>query len=108
MFSDCLKLMFVGRVADDEKDFNYIEGSGKGPEDWGDLKEEWATCKTGNMQSPIDLFGRRVEVAPVSEEIHKFYNPGEATLKNRGHDISVNKLNLSSIISFLYMLIKIN
>uniref|UniRef100_A0A7C8YRA8 Carbonic anhydrase n=1 Tax=Opuntia streptacantha TaxID=393608 RepID=A0A7C8YRA8_OPUST len=93
----------TSQEVDDEKDFNYIEGSGKGPEDWGDLKEEWATCKTGNMQSPIDLFGRRVEVAPVSEEIHKFYNPGEATLKNRGHDISVewkggnSKININGI-----------
>jgi len=92
----CLHFLYA---AEDEREFDYVRGSGMGPEHWGDLKREWAMCKTGKMQSPIDLLHRRVEVVPKSEEIRKVYKPSKATLKNRGHDIEVNKyVDLSSII----------
>lgn len=79
----------TSQEVEDEREFDYVRGSGMGPEHWGDLKREWAMCKTGKMQSPIDLLHQRVEVVPKSEEIHKFYKPSKATLKNRGHDIEV-------------------
>ena len=84
----CVKFLYV---AEDEREFDYVKGSEVGPEHWGELRSEWAMCKKGKMQSPIDLLNQRVEVVPKSEEIHKFYNPSEAALKNRGHDIEVNK-----------------
>ncbi|KAK7277495.1 hypothetical protein RJT34_22508 [Clitoria ternatea] len=73
---------------EDEHEFDYRKGS-KGPSQWGELKKEWATCKSGTMQSPIDLSSHRVRVVPKLGELRKYYKPQNATLKNRGHDIQV-------------------
>uniref|UniRef100_A0ACD5WMD3 Uncharacterized protein n=1 Tax=Avena sativa TaxID=4498 RepID=A0ACD5WMD3_AVESA len=73
---------------EDELEFSYVSGSENGPENWGNIKEEWATCGTGRMQSPIDL--------PLSASasgdltyLNHTYRPAEASLVNRGHDIQV-------------------
>ncbi|KGN64831.1 alpha carbonic anhydrase 7 [Cucumis sativus] len=77
----------VSQEVDNESGFNYNEDGNKGPSHWGELKQEWHECKTGKMQSPIDLSHQRVQI------VHKFvdskiaYNPTNATLMNRGHDI---------------------
>lgn len=75
--------------ADDEREFDYIKGSNKGPEYWGDLKEEWAACKKGEMQSPIDMSNERVTIVREARDIRRKYFPSPAIIKNRGHDISV-------------------
>nr|GMD41564.1 alpha carbonic anhydrase 7-like [Ipomoea batatas] len=72
---------------EDEREFDYSEGSEKGPERWGDLKGEWEACKNGEMQSPIDISHERVEFIRSFEKRH--YKPANATVKNRGHDISI-------------------
>ncbi|CAL5422299.1 unnamed protein product [Camellia sinensis] len=74
---------------EDEKEFDYAKGSEKGPERWGEIKEEWAACKHGEMQSPIDMVNRRVKIIRKSRELVSNYKPSNATVKNRGHDISV-------------------
>lgn len=76
-------------MADDEREFDYIRGSERGPEHWGELNPEWATCSTGKLQSPIDLLHKRVQVIPKFAEITRFYQPTRAILRNRGHDIEV-------------------
>ncbi|KAL2502705.1 Alpha carbonic anhydrase 7 [Forsythia ovata] len=63
-------------------------GSPKGPEKWGELKPEWAACKNGKMQSPIDLSNARVKF--ISQPEIRNYKPSNATLKNTGFEISVN------------------
>lgn len=35
-------------------EFDYSNGP-LGPANWGDLKPEWITCKTGTMQSPMEI-----------------------------------------------------
>lgn len=77
--------------AEDERDFDYMEGSKKGPKHWGDLKEEWGTCKHGEMQSPIDMSNRRVKVIPKLGVLKRNYKPSNATINNRGHDIAVSR-----------------
>ncbi|XXG45478.1 hypothetical protein AAC387_Pa02g0551 [Persea americana] len=72
---------------ENEKEFDYIKGSGKGPEDWGDIHEDWRLCKNGEMQSPIDLMHERVQVVSHLGRLKRSYKPSNATLKNRGHDI---------------------
>ncbi|KAF9597195.1 hypothetical protein IFM89_016336 [Coptis chinensis] len=47
---------------DDQSEFDYVKGSSKGPDKWGVIHEEWATCKYGDEQSPIDLMNKRVEL----------------------------------------------
>ncbi|GKV40886.1 hypothetical protein SLEP1_g48482 [Rubroshorea leprosula] len=78
---------------ENEREFDYLETSGKGPAHWGDLKEEWAACKVGDMQSPIDLSNKRVKMIRKSGELKRNYKPCQATLKNRGHDISLQWVN---------------
>ncbi|MED6184648.1 hypothetical protein PIB30_049524 [Stylosanthes scabra] len=74
---------------EDEREFDYIKGSEKGPSHWGDLKKEWKACKNGEMQSPIDLTNKRVRVVPSLGLLTKNYKPQNASIVNRGHDISV-------------------
>lgn len=41
------------------------------------------------MQSPIDMVNKRVKIIRKSRESVNNYKPSNATVKNRGHDISV-------------------
>lgn len=75
--------------AEDERNFDYIEGSKKGPAFWGDIKREWAACKNGRLQSPIDLSSLKVITIPSLVGLKTTYKSSNATLKNRGHDIKV-------------------
>ncbi|KAL2502711.1 Alpha carbonic anhydrase 7 [Forsythia ovata] len=77
----------IAKEVEDYREFDYIKGSPKGPEKWGELKPEWAACKNGTMQSPIDLSNARVKF--ISQPIIRNYKPSNATLKNSGHDIWV-------------------
>lgn len=71
-------------------EYGYNEKSANGPQHWGDLKEEWAACKTGQIQSPIDLSSNRVQVIPKLGGLKYWtYKPQHATVVNRGHDVSV-------------------
>ncbi|XP_047152075.1 alpha carbonic anhydrase 7-like [Vigna umbellata] len=76
---------------EDEPEFGYDEDSPNGPEYWGDIKEAWAACKTGQMQSPIDLSRNVVQLIPKAGGLKYWtYNPQYATLSNRGHDVAVD------------------
>ncbi|GMJ02971.1 alpha carbonic anhydrase 2 [Hibiscus trionum] len=74
---------------EEERDFDYLENSGKGPEHWGDLNKEWAACKNGDLQSPIDMSSHRATIINNSGYLKTSYKPCAALLKNRGHDILV-------------------
>ncbi|XP_008227274.1 PREDICTED: alpha carbonic anhydrase 7-like [Prunus mume] len=74
---------------EDEREFDYLQRSGKGPKQWGEMKKEWAACKNGVMQSPIDLSSQRVKLIPNLGKLNTTYKPCNATVKNRGHDISM-------------------
>lgn len=93
-----IHIYYIG--AEDERDFDYVEGSKKGPAYWGEIKKEWAACKHGGMQSPIDLPGKSFQILPSLVELKRTYKPSNATLKNRGHDIKVIKETLKFIIIF--------
>ena len=68
-----------------------MKESEKGPAHWGELKEEWAACKHGKLQSPIDLLNHKVKVIPKLGDLKFSYKPSNATIRNRGHDIAVRK-----------------
>ncbi|KAE8098733.1 hypothetical protein FH972_016774 [Carpinus fangiana] len=73
---------------DNETQFNYIEGSDIGPEDWGTLNPpKWIACGNGTMQSPIDI--QQVQNSSTLEELEMDYESANATLVNSGHDIAV-------------------
>ncbi|KAL4197101.1 hypothetical protein AMTRI_Chr04g249590 [Amborella trichopoda] len=77
----------ASQEVEDEREFNYLEDSERGPKHWGELYPEWRACSNGDMQSPIDLLHERVEVLPNLGRLQRKYKPAKAILKNRGHDI---------------------
>jgi carbonic anhydrase len=62
------------------------EGLG-GPESWGRLKPEYATCSSGTRQSPIDIRdGIQVQLEPIGFE----YQPSRFGVIDNGHTVQVN------------------
>ena len=57
-----------------------------GPDQWGNISEEFATCKTGKAQSPINI-GRQVtsRLPPLQFR----YRSIPMTLINNGHSIEI-------------------
>ncbi|RZC70551.1 hypothetical protein C5167_033710 [Papaver somniferum] len=74
---------------ENQEDFSYVTGSGNGPENWGNLRPEWAKCKSGTQQSPINLDFSKMQYAPELGDLQMNYTPASGILKNRGHDISL-------------------
>ncbi|KAM0938956.1 Dioscorin DB3S [Dioscorea sansibarensis] len=70
-----------------EDEFSYIEGSPKGPENWGNLKPEWDNCGNGMEQSPIHLRDNKVVPDQSLGMLRRNYRAAKAILKNTGHDI---------------------
>ncbi|XP_073112378.1 alpha carbonic anhydrase 7-like isoform X1 [Elaeis guineensis] len=89
----CLTLFILqarpssSQAIEDEREFSYEQGSPNGPDHWGEIHKEWATCNNGDMQSPIDLTHERVKILPGLGRLKRNYRASNATLKNRGHDI---------------------
>ena len=76
----------AGEVDHGEVHWGY-EGE-EGPEHWGDLDPEWATCGTGTEQSPIDIAG---DVLPgEAADLMMSYNASPIEVVNNGHTIQVN------------------
>jgi len=89
-FAFAFILLFISGVrsqeVENEREFEYEEGP-KGPEHWGELKEEWKACGNGTHQSPIDVVKRHARINPDMGKLRRIYRPANATLMNRGHDI---------------------
>ncbi|KAM4078397.1 hypothetical protein ACB094_09G034400 [Castanea mollissima] len=73
----------------EEPEFNYIEGSPRGPERWGELRPEWATCKNGRFQSPIDILNKDVQVNINPGDLRLNYKASNANLTNTGPYVEV-------------------
>lgn len=62
-------------------------GTDGGPSEWARLKPEFATCGTGQRQSPIDIReGIRVELEPIKFD----YRPAGFNVVDNGHTVQVN------------------
>jgi carbonic anhydrase len=59
----------------------------EGPAHWGDIPE-YATCKTGVQQSPVDV-PRWVQFAPLAD-LTFAYAASPATIKDNGHTVQVD------------------
>ncbi|PIA43629.1 hypothetical protein AQUCO_01900198v1 [Aquilegia coerulea] len=79
--------LITSQEVENESEFDYLVGSEKGPHKWGEIHKEWDACKNGEMQSPIDLLNKRVDVLKKYGKLKRNYTASNATLKNRGHDI---------------------
>jgi carbonic anhydrase len=59
----------------------------QGPVHWGDVSAQYATCKEGKAQSPIDIrYGQRTDYRPLS--FH--YRSDTLAVTNDGHGIQVD------------------
>jgi hypothetical protein len=61
--------------------------SSEGPDHWGDLKPEFAPCKTGHLQSPIDIRSPRTADLPAIEFLYK---TSSLDIIDNGHTIMIN------------------
>lgn len=58
-----------------------------GPQAWGSMKADFATCSSGQRQSPIDIRdGIRVDLEPIKFD----YHPTAFRVIDNGHTIQVN------------------
>lgn len=83
----CLLILIpMAGVAEDHTPHWGYTGAG-GPEHWGDLSPEFAPCKTGRAQSPIDI--HQAVPLPVSFTAHR-YRSVPVSVINNGHTIYVD------------------
>jgi hypothetical protein len=59
----------------------------EGPAHWGELTSEFATCKTGHRQSPVDIVGAQSADLPA---IQFEYKPSALHIINNGHTIQID------------------
>src|ERR1043166_6766237 len=84
----------LGHAADKAGHWEY-KGA-QGPAKWGELSNDFATCKIGKTQSPIDI--RDQDVKPAKLEAIRFdYKPAPLKVVDNGHTIQVNLEPGSSI-----------
>jgi len=67
-----------------------------GPDHWAELDSRFAACRTGHMQSPVDLGG-----APITGEmrVRATYRAGPLTILNNGHTVQANIAEGSTLAS---------
>lgn len=66
----------------------------RGPSHWGDLEPEFASCKKGHRQSPIDIReARKADLSPIQFD----YRPSPLNIVDNGHTIMINYRPGSSI-----------
>ena len=62
-------------------------GPSRGPSHWGELKREYAPCKDGHHQSPIDIRNPLKADLPA---IQFHYEPSPLNIIDNGHTIMIN------------------
>lgn len=61
-----------------------------GPEHWGGLEGEFATCGLGHVQSPIDIHADAAKPSGDLAPIEFHYQPAPLTVVDNGHTIQVS------------------
>jgi carbonic anhydrase len=85
----------IGYVAAAQAEGKHWTYSGhEGPAEWGALSPEFAACKLGKHQSPIDIRGAKTAALPP---IKFDYKPSPLKVIDNGHTIQVNYAPGSSI-----------
>jgi carbonic anhydrase len=70
-----------------EPEHTWDDGKAHGPTKWGDLKPDFATCKSGHQQSPIDIRdSRKADLPPIQFN----YKTSVLHIVDNGHTIMIN------------------
>jgi len=80
-----LTVAFFAQAATHAPHWGY--GGEHGPQKWGDMEADFATCKLGKLQSPIDIRGATKSALPA---LDIQYAKSSADVVNNGHTIQVN------------------
>lgn len=88
LLAGCMLAATVGELrAEDEEGRGWNYGAERGPDHWAEIDPGFATCRTGQRQSPVNIPGDVVAgTMPLSFD----YKSGPATIVNLGHTLQVN------------------
>ncbi|PSS23583.1 Alpha carbonic anhydrase [Actinidia chinensis var. chinensis] len=90
-FSVAIALLLLHTNAANEESpypkFGYVGDIG--PEKWGSLHPEFATCSGGKLQSPIDIVTDKAVLNKQWKPLKRDYHPVNATLVNAGKNIEM-------------------
>lgn len=75
-------------------DEHWSYSGAQGPSHWSGLSPEFAACKLGKEQSPINIEG---PMQPTSQPIQSNYKPSPLEIINNGHTVQINYAPGSSI-----------
>ena len=80
-------IAFCAASAVQAKGEHWSYGGHTGPTQWAALDHDFATCKLGHLQSPIDIRGARpADLPPIVFD----YRPSPLKVIDNGHTIQVN------------------
>lgn len=85
----CCTLVFAAprAVQEDHPAHDWDYGERQGPSHWGELKPEFAPCKNGHRQSPIDIRNPQKAELPL---IQFDYKPSPLHIIDNGHTVMIN------------------
>jgi len=83
----CSVVLATGNAQEHHPEHTWDYGKTLGPSHWGDLNPEFATCKAGHHQSPIDIRNPQKANLPP---IHFDYKPSPLHIIDNGHTIMIN------------------
>jgi carbonic anhydrase len=92
----CCTIVLVAGIAAQQPHtgHNWDYGDAHGPSHWGDLEPDFATCKTGHHQSPIDIRNpKRADLPALLFD----YKPSPLHIIDNGHTVMINYQPGSSI-----------
>lgn len=82
-----LFLAAVGAAQEHHPEHTWDYGAARGPSNWGDLKPEFASCKNGHRQSPIDIRNpQKADLPPIQFD----YKPSPLRIIDNGHTVMIN------------------
>jgi len=92
----CCIILLITKIAAQEPHpgHSWDYGDAHGPNHWGDLEPDFATCKTCHHQSPIDIRNpQQADLPPIYFD----YKPSSLHIVDNGHTVMVNYAPGSSI-----------
>src|SRR3954454_841938 len=89
-----LALVVANPAQEHHSEHTWDYGESLGPSHWGDLKPEFAPCRNGHRQSPIDIRNpQKADLPPIQFD----YRESPLHIIDNGHTVMINYQPGSSI-----------